>query len=58
MRLFRFSILCMVFVLAQMSYEFPALLACVALGLVFQYQAKRLAGMNVSEMTYSVSSRT
>jgi len=34
------------------------LLAFVELGLVFQYLAKRLAGKNVSEMTYSTSSGT
>ena len=32
------------------------LLAFVVLGLVFQYLAKRLAGKNISEMTYFVSS--
>jgi len=42
--------------LISLDYFVLVLFSFVVLGLVLQYYAKRLAGKNVSEMTYFVSS--
>ena len=52
-RLIRFSILCVFWF--SLDYFVLVLFAFVVLGLVFQYYARRLAGKNLSEMTYFVS---
>ena len=57
MRLFRFSIL-YVFLCVSLDYFIPVLLAFNVLGLVLQYQAKRLVGKNVFKLTYFASSGT
>ena len=55
MCLFRFTIF--VRFCVSLDHFIPALLDFVVLGLVFlQYKAKRQAGKNVFEITYSVSS--
>ena len=45
-------------VLCFSIFSYECMFALVALDLVFQYQAKRFAGKNVSEMTYFVSGGT
>ena len=48
----------LVFMYFFVSLDHFGFVLLVLLGLFFQYRAKRLAGKNVSKMTYSVSSGT